>query len=235
MEINGLRVVITGASRGLGRALAQALSARGARLALVARDAGALDALARALNARGGEAHAVPGDVGDKGSAYPIASTALAALGGVDVLVHNASALGVERLVPLLDTECEDLERSLAVNLVGPHRLTRRLGAVMALHRRGLIVLVSSDAAVEPYPNWGAYGAAKAALDHYGRVLAAELAEAGVTVVSVDPGEMDTDLHAQAMPEADRALLADPRDVAARVADLIATPARSGSRVTVAS
>ena len=92
----------------------------------------------------------------------------------------------------LLDTECEDLERALAVNLVGPFRLTKALAGPMVLRGRGLVVHVSSDAAVEAYPRWGAYGVSKAALDHLGRIWAAELAGTGVRVLTVDPGEMDT-------------------------------------------
>jgi NAD(P)-dependent dehydrogenase (short-subunit alcohol dehydrogenase family) len=92
----------------------------------------------------------------------------------------------------------------------------------MLLRKRGLIVNVSSDAAVEPYPGWGAYGASKAALDHLTRILAAELAGSGVRAIAVDPGEMDTEMHAAAIPDADPSTLARPHDVARRVADLVA-------------
>jgi NAD(P)-dependent dehydrogenase (short-subunit alcohol dehydrogenase family) len=140
-------------------------------------------------------------------------------------------------LRPLLDTECEDLERALAVNLVGPFRLTKALAGSMRLRGRGLVVAVSSDAAVTPYERWGAYGVSKAALDHLARIWAAELRGSGVRVLSVDPGEMDTDMHAEAMPEADRSSLAAPADVAARLGDLIeaAEGLESGTRVELMS
>ncbi len=136
-------------------------------------------------------------------------------------MIHNASTLGKVPLDLLLDTECEDLEQVLAVNLVGPFRLTKAIAGSMALRGRGLIVHISSDAAVSAYPRWGAYGVSKAALDHLARTWAAELAGTGVRVLSVDPGEMRTKMHADAIPDADPASLADPSDIAARVAAMI--------------
>src|SRR6185436_3327475 len=109
----------------------------------------------------------------------------------------------------------------LQVNLAGPFRLTRAILGSMLLRNKGTIVFVSSDAAVEGYPTWGAYGASKAGLDHLARVWAAELAGTGVRVVALDPGDMDTPMHAAAIPDADPATLARPEDVAARVADLL--------------
>ena len=122
----------------------------------------------------------------------------------------------------------------LAVNLVGPFRLTKIVAGAMALRGRGLVAHVSSDAAVAAYPRWGAYGVAKAAQDHLGRILAAELEGTGVRVVSVDPGEMNTRMHADAIPDGDPATLADPEAVARRLATLIARPealAPNGGRV----
>jgi NAD(P)-dependent dehydrogenase (short-subunit alcohol dehydrogenase family) len=99
----------------------------------------------------------------------------------------------------------------------------------MALRGSGVIVHVSSDAAVEPYPRWGAYSVSKAAQDHLSRILAAELEGTGVRVLSVDPGEMDTAMHAAALPDADRETLARPADVAARLVQMIESPARAAS------
>jgi NAD(P)-dependent dehydrogenase (short-subunit alcohol dehydrogenase family) len=129
-------------------------------------------------------------------------------------------------LVPLADTECEDLELALATNVLGPFRLTKALlGTLAGSAREGrhaLVVNVSTDAAVNAYPNWGAYGASKAALHHLSRIWDEELAPEGIRVVSIDPGDMDTPMHALAVPDADRSTLKRP-DVAAReVADLIA-------------
>jgi NAD(P)-dependent dehydrogenase (short-subunit alcohol dehydrogenase family) len=228
--------LVTGASRGLGAALARELARRGAKVVLVAREPGPLEDVARAIRDAGGEAHAIPADVGDKRAVYAIAGAAAALVGPIDVLVHNASTLGPTPLPLLFDTECEDLERVLEVNLVGPFRLTKAVAGSMALRRRGLVVHVSSDAAVSAYPGWGAYGVSKAALDHLTRSWAAELEGTGVRVISVDPGEMNTRMHAEAMPDADPATLADPADVAARIADLIAHAERvpSGARIEAA-
>src|SRR5688572_25002053 len=117
--------MITGASHGLGAALAETLAARGARLLLVARNLEALHGVVARLKRAGAEAHALAYDVGDKAAVYPLAGSAHALLGELDVLVHNASTLGPTPLRLLLDTECEDLSRVLEVNLLGPFRLTR--------------------------------------------------------------------------------------------------------------
>jgi NAD(P)-dependent dehydrogenase (short-subunit alcohol dehydrogenase family) len=232
MDVRGRGVVITGGSRGLGAALAQALAARGARLALVARGEEALADVVRAIRAGGGEAHAIPADVADQGAPHAIAGMAAALLGDVDVLVHDASTLGPVPLALLGDTACEDLVQALDVNVVGPFRLTKALAGPMLLRGRGLVVHVSSDAAVAAYPRWGAYGVSKAALDHLARIWAAELEGTGVRFFGVDPGEMDTAMHAAAMPGADRASLARPADVARTVADMIASDAiASGARL----
>jgi NAD(P)-dependent dehydrogenase (short-subunit alcohol dehydrogenase family) len=122
----------------------------------------------------------------------------------------------------LLDTECEELARVLDVNLVGPFRLSKVIAGSMALRGTGVIAHISSDAALEAYPRWGAYAVSKAAQDHLGRILAAELGELGVRVFSIDPGEMNTEMHAQAIPDADPTTLADPDRVAARIVEIIA-------------
>jgi NAD(P)-dependent dehydrogenase (short-subunit alcohol dehydrogenase family) len=234
MNIEGASALVTGASRGLGEALARALAARGARLALVAREAEPLERVARQIRDAGGVAHALCADVADKDAVCALAGTAARLVGPIDLLVHNASTLGPVPLVPLGDTECEDLSRALEVNLVGPFRLTKAVLGGMVLRRRGLVVLVSSDAATTPYATWGAYGASKAALEQLGRIWAAELDGTGVTVSIVDPGEMDTRMHADAMPDADRALLAPPSRVALRLVEKIEAGLLPGARVGLA-
>jgi len=221
MNVEGRTALVTGASRGLGAALARALARKAAKVVLVARGEEALERVAREITREGGTAFVVPGDVADKTAIHRIAAVAAAVAGPAELLIHNASTLGRTPLVPLLDTECEDLARVLEVNLVGPFRLTRVLAGSMALRGEGLVLHVTSDASVNAYPNWGAYSVSKAALDHLGRVLAAELAPAGVKVLAVDPGEMRTRMHADAMPEADPTTLADPEDVAAQVVSII--------------
>ena len=233
MKIQGQGALVTGASRGLGRALAEQLAARGARVALVAREPGPLHDVVAGIRARGGDAHAVAGDIAEKTAIHAIAGQAQGLVGEIAIAIHNASTLGPTPLRLLLDTECEDLAAVLETNLVGPFRLTKVLAGAMAIRGSGVIVHISSDAAVEPYPRWGAYGVSKAAQDHLSRILAAELDGTGVRVLAVDPGEMDTVMHAAAMPDADRSTLQPPGDVAARILDMIEDEARavSGARL----
>lgn len=235
MRLFGSAALVTGGSRGLGAALGRELARRGARVVLVARGREEMEKVAAEIRGSGGEAHALVADLGSKDQIYPLAGAAAALVGPVDVLVHNASTLGPLPLRPLAETECEDFQSVLDLNLLGPFRLTKALVGSMALRGQGLVVGISSDAAVVGYPGWGAYGVAKAGLDHLVRTWAAELKDSGVRFLSIDPGEMDTAMHAAAMPEADRASLADPREVAVRLADLMedADAIPSGSRLDV--
>jgi NAD(P)-dependent dehydrogenase (short-subunit alcohol dehydrogenase family) len=226
--------LVTGAGRGLGAALASALAARGRDVVLVARDEVALAAVVRRIRDAGGRAFAVPDDVGDPEAAARIAGAAVALAGPIEVLVHNASTLGPVPLRSLADTPPDEFSRVMEVNVAGPFRLSRLLVGAMVLRQRGTIVYVSSDAAVEPYPRWGAYGTSKAALDQMARIEAAELEGSGVRVLAVDPGEMRTRMHADAVPDADPATLADPAEVAARVVAMIDAEVPSGSRLVAA-
>ena len=224
-ELKYRTALITGASQGLGKALALGLAAEGVALALVAREATALEAVVAQIRQAHGEAYpvlAISADVGDKEAVYEIAGRAAQAIGPVELLIQNASQLGPTPLRLLMDTECEDLESVFQTNLIGPFRLTKALAGPMLLREHGLVVSISSDAAVEPYPHWGAYGASKAAQDHLGRILAAELADTGVRHLSIDPGEMNTRMHAQAVPDADPRTLADPTEVAGKIIEILA-------------
>lgn len=220
--LTGLRAAITGGTSGLGLALVRELRARGAQTAFVARDSARVERVARELAG----AHGIVGDVSAKDDIYPMAMQIVGALGGLDILVNNASDLGPVPLALLGDTDCEDMERALATNLVGPFRLTKALlGALAASARagRGAVVLnVSSDAAVNAYPRWGAYGASKAALRHLSHIWDAEMAAGGVRFLALDPGDMDTPLHALALPDADPAMLKRPQDAAQELADALA-------------
>jgi NAD(P)-dependent dehydrogenase (short-subunit alcohol dehydrogenase family) len=187
--------LVTGASAGLGRALAAALTARGWRLVADARDAGRL-ADAVATLPRPDLVTAVPGDVADPAHRADL----VAAVGPrLDLLVHNASDLGPTPLPLLADLEPAQLQRVLAVNVVAPHALTRALLPALRT-ASGTVLAISSDAAVEAYPGWGGYGASKAALDRLTAVLAVE--EPGLRVHAVDPGDMDTAMHRAADPDA---------------------------------
>jgi NAD(P)-dependent dehydrogenase (short-subunit alcohol dehydrogenase family) len=225
MDLKGVGALVTGGSRGLGAALGEALARRGARVVLVARGQAELTSTVERIRAAGGEAHGLVEDVGDKRAIHRIAGAAQALVAPIELVVHNASSLGPVPLETLVETDCEELERVLAVNLVGPFRLTKALLGPMVVRRSGLVVSISSDAAVAAYPRWGAYGASKAALDHLTRIFAAEHAsdheDTGVRFLSIDPGEMDTQMHADAMPDADRATLARPADVAERIVAIV--------------
>jgi NAD(P)-dependent dehydrogenase (short-subunit alcohol dehydrogenase family) len=236
MNVRGKRVLITGASRGLGAALAKELAARGAKLALVARGELALGDVVDSIRAAGGEAHAIVADVGSKDDVYAITAAAAALVGDVDIVVHNASVLGPVPLQLLVDTACEELQRTLDVNLIGPFRVTKALVGPMLLRGKGLVVHISSDAATSAYSTWGAYGTSKAALDHMVRIWAAELDGTGVRFFGVDPGEMDTDMHAAAIPDADRSTLARPHEVAEQIAEMIEDESiQNGSRIEASS
>ena len=233
MEIRDASVLITGGSRGLGRALGKAMARDGARVTLIARHREDLDKTLFEVRAVGGQAHGIAADAGDKSAIYPMAGQSAALAGPVDILVLNASTLGAVPLPLLMDTECEDLEQVLQVNLIGPFRLAKAVAGAMSLRGRGLVIGISSDAAVEAYPGWGAYGISKAALDHMMRIFAKEFEGTGVQFMSIDPGEMDTRMHADAMPDADPATLAKPEDVAERICDIIrhAGDFQTGARV----
>ena len=209
--------IITGASRGLGAALARTLAARGWRLVIDARGAAQLTAVAADC---GDAARAVPGDVTD-----PAHRTALIAaarrLGGVDLLVNNASMLGPSPQPPLADYPTDVLADVLAVDVVAPLALVRE--AMPDLRAAGgTVVNISSDAAVEAYPGWGGYGSAKAALDRASAVLAAE--EPGLRVLAVDPGDMNTAMHAAAFPGEDLSGLPAPEDVVDRLVACLDRP-----------
>lgn len=233
MQVRGAAAMVTGASRGLGAALARSLAREGAGVVLVARGQEELERVAAEIRVAGGEAHGLAGDVGGKEDIHRLAGAAAALVGPLDLLIHNASTLGRTPLPLLLDTDCEELERVLAVNLVGPFRLTKALAGSMALRGGGLVLHVTSDAGLTPYAGWGAYGVSKAALDHLGRIWAAEMEGTGVRFLTVDPGEMDTEMHALAMPEADRRSLAQPESVAETILDMIqaAETIPSGARL----
>ena len=216
-----LRVAVTGGTSGLGLALVEAFAARGDSVAFVARDAGRVGRVAREIAG----SHGIVGDVAKKDDVHAVALQIGGALGGLDVLIHNASSLGPVPLVLLADTDCEDFEAALATNVLGPFRLTKALLGLLAASARessgdgagAAVVNVSSDAAITPYAGWGAYGASKAALAHMSRIWHEELAPHGIAVVAVDPGDMDTPLHAAAVPDADPATLKRPRDAAREI------------------
>ena len=219
-DIKGLRVAVTGGTSGLGLALVRRLAAEGARVAFVARSHSAVERIAKETGALG-----ITGDIGRKDDIYPIALQITANLGGLDVLINNASSLGPTPLALLADTECEDLEQALAVNVLGAFRLTKALFGALAASARNeggaLVINISSDAAVNAYPGWGAYGASKAALRQLTSIWVEEARADRVGFLSIDPGDMDTPLHALAVPDADPSTLKRPEQSASEIIDAV--------------
>ena len=228
IDLQGLRVAVTGGTSGLGLALVRQLTAKDASVAFVARTAANVERIADETCA-----HGIVGDIGNKEDIYPIALQVIASLGGLDVLINSASSLGPVPLALLADTECEELEKALSVNLVGAFRLTKALfGALAASAREGpgaLVINISSDAAVNAYPGWGAYGASKAALAHLTAIWDEEAKADGIRLLALDPGDMDTPLHALALPDADPSTLKRPELAAAEITEkmLDALPVRA--------
>jgi len=203
-------VLITGASQGLGRALARLLASRGYRLVLNARNAERLQELASELGAV-----AVAGDVSE------VAEDVVKAADRVDVLINNASELGPLPMPKLEDYPWDALLRVFKVNAVAPLHLAQLVLPQMKARGEGLIINISSDAATNAYPGWGGYGASKAALEHISRTLAVELEGTGVRVEIVDPGEMATQMHRDAIDGGDVSHLPPPESVAPRIVALI--------------
>ena len=198
--------IVTGASRGLGLALARSLAADGWSLVLDARGGADLAVVSAELEERT-TVVAVPGDVAHESHRVALVDAARA-LGGLDVLVHNASALGPSPLPALADYPMDALERVLAVNLVAPLRLTQL--ALPLLGAGGCVLAVTSDAAVEAYEGWGGYGSSKAGLEALFAVLAVERPD--LRVYRVDPGDMNTRMQQEAFPGEDVSDRPPPED-----------------------
>ncbi len=192
--------LITGASRGLGRALAERLAADGWNVVIDARDGDALEEARAWIDAAGpGSVVALAGDVDDPVHVAALVGAA-AGQGRFELVVNNAGTLGPSPLPHVASLRTGDLERAFRTNVVAPLRIIQAaLPHLRAVH--GAVVNITSDAAVEGYEGWGGYGASKAALEQLSRVLAAE--EAGVRVYWVDPGDMRTQMHQDAFPGED--------------------------------
>ena len=236
-RLGGKVALITGASRGLGRALAMAFAREGAALALCARGATALDEVARAVVELGVEVLAVPTDLRSSRDLARLVAVTLDRFHRVDILVNNASELGPTPLPYLADYPPAAFDDVLQVNITAPFRLTQALIGGMLLRNHGVVINVTSDAAVTGYPGWGAYAVSKAALEGLTRTWSAELVGTGLRMYAVDPGDMDTDMHRAAIPDADPSELARPDDVAHAFIQLVtsAEPALAGQRVEAAA
>jgi NAD(P)-dependent dehydrogenase (short-subunit alcohol dehydrogenase family) len=193
--------LITGASKGLGRTLAAFLAAQRYHLIITARHEGPLQEVARELEADASSVTALPGDVADSQHRQALADAAQS-LGRLDLLVNNASSLGPLPLHVLADYPPDALAQVFSVNVIAPLALVQ-LTLPLLKSSQGLVVNLSSDAALGGYETWGGYGASKAALDLVSLTLANELRPEGFGVVSVDPGDLRTDMHQDGYPGQD--------------------------------
>jgi NAD(P)-dependent dehydrogenase (short-subunit alcohol dehydrogenase family) len=205
--------LITGASRGLGKEVARLFAEQGMRLILTARGAEALNAVVEELRGRT-DIVAVPGDVADRVHAERLVGAGLDRFGRIDVLVNNASSIGVSPMPALEDYPLDDFTGLLQVNVVAPLHLAQLVLPGMREREEGLIINVTSDAGIEAYEGWGGYGVSKAALEHMSRILATELKGSGVRLYVVDPGDMNTQMHREAEPGVDLSDLPPPEEVA---------------------
>lgn len=228
MDFKGKTALITGASRGLGFAVADLLARAGTNLVIAAREPEPLEGV-RALLAERTVVVAVAADVSE--DAEGIVEAGMRRFGAIDILIHNASELGPSPMPALSDLAWQDLERILRVNVTAPLHLTQLVLPGMIARRSGTIVAISSDAGVNAYPGWGGYGASKAALEHLTRTFAAELGDdSGIRVLIIDPGDMDTHLHRLAEPGVDLSALAKPEWVAPAIVGLIGDDGVRGGR-----
>ncbi|MFI5034752.1 MAG: SDR family NAD(P)-dependent oxidoreductase [Acidimicrobiales bacterium] len=216
--------IVTGASKGFGRALALDLAADGWDLVIDARHASELALVAEEIAERGARVTAVAGDVTDPAHRAALVAAA-GQYGALHLLVSNASALGPSPRPELADYPLDELRRVLEVNVLAPLALAQ--AALEALRAsRGVVVAISSDAAVEPYAGWGGYGSSKAALDHLHRVLGVE--EPDLRVYAFDPGDMRTDMHQAAFPGEDISDRATPESVVPALRALVESGRPSG-------
>nr|WP_263325591.1 SDR family oxidoreductase [Neobacillus sp. Marseille-Q6967] len=210
--INKKVVMITGASKGLGRALTLAFANEGARLAICSRSSKGLDEVKAEAEALGAEVLAVTADISISRDVERFVAIAEEKYGRIDVLVNNASILGPSPMPLLLDYPEKDFEEVLRVNAVSPFLVTRRVIPGMLQRNHGSIINVTSEAGHVGYAGWGAYGISKFAVEGLTQTWADELSSTNVRVNMVDPGEMDTEMHRLAVPDCDYQL-AKPEDV----------------------
>jgi NAD(P)-dependent dehydrogenase (short-subunit alcohol dehydrogenase family) len=220
--------IVTGASRGLGEALATGLASAGWSVVIDGRDADALAVAAdriRAHAAPGTHVVTLAGDVTDAAHRSDLTGAAFD-LGGLDLVVNNAGTLGASPLPPLSDYPLGELRVAFEVNVVAPLGLIQDALPLLLDSPRPRLIDITSDAAVEPYDGWGGYGAGKAALDQLGAVLAAELP--ALRVWSVDPGDLRTAMHQAAFPGEDISDRPEPTSVVPAFLDLIESDRPSG-------
>jgi NAD(P)-dependent dehydrogenase (short-subunit alcohol dehydrogenase family) len=220
--------IVTGASRGLGQALAEGLACAGWSLVIDGRDPVALQAASDRLApllTESNTVRAVSGDITDATHRRALVDAA-AVLGGLDLLINNAGTLGASPLPSLADYPLDELRVALEINVVAPLAVTQEALPLLLAAPRPRILMVTSDAAAEAYEGWGGYGAGKAALEHIGAVLAVEFPT--VSVWSVDPGDLRTAMHQAAYPGEDISDRPEPESAVASFLELIGSDRPSG-------
>ena len=223
--------LVTGASRGIGRALALELARSGAHVVALARTQGALEELDDEIRALGGETTLVPCDLADFDALDRLGAALFERWGRLDALVGNAGVLGP--LSPLAHVDVKDWTRVMAVNVTANWRLIRSLDPLLRASEAGRVVFITSGAAhraaMKPY--WGPYAISKAALEALARTYAAEMAGAGVTVMLANPGPLRTRMRAQAMPGEDPTTLRTPEEFAIKCLALLTPQWRNSARL----
>ncbi len=210
MLLNDTVVLITGSSKGLGRALAHAYAEAGARVVINARGAQGLEATRQELEAKGAQVLAVVADATQPGEIARLVDAALERFGRIDVLINNAGILGPSPRPNLAEFAAADLTELFRANVTGPLLVTQAVLPHLLEQESGVIVNVTSDAGQTGFPGWGGYGATKAALELITESLAAELEGTGVRVNAVNPGDLKTDMHQLAFPGEDISDRLDP-------------------------
>ena len=209
--------LVTGASRGLGRALALELARRGWALSICARGVAVLGAVAAEIRSLGAAVLVTEADLRSPRDQERLVALTLERFGHIDLLINNASELGPTPLPYLADVSPDAFVDVLNVNLVAPFRISQAVIRTMLLRGSGLVINITSDAATHGYPGWGAYAASKAGLESMTRTWLAELEGTGIRMVSLDPGDMDTVMHRAALPDDDPTTLRRPEEAALEV------------------
>ena len=206
--LRGKVVMITGASRGLGRALTLAFAEEGANLVINSRNSDSLDPVAKEAEDAGAEVIAVPADVSVQADVERLVNAAMDRFGRIDVLVNNAGLLGPR--VPIVEYPEDEWRKVLEANLTGPFLLTKAL--IPHMPEGGSIINVTSGVSIQGRARWGAYSVSKFGMEGFTQILAAELEERGIRANSVDPGGMRTEMRAAAYPDEDPNTLVTPEE-----------------------
>ena len=231
-RLHGRVAVITGASRGIGAAVARRFAREGAHVVLVARTVGGLEEVDDAVRAAGGTATLVPLDLLDFAAIDRLGGTIAERHGRLDVLVGNAATLGGLR--PMGHFPPDEWDRVFALNVTANWRLIRGFDALLRASDAGRAIFVTSGAARMSVAYWGAYSASKAALESIARIYAAEVAKTSVRVNLLDPGEVRTRMRAEAMPGEDPMTLPHPDEIAGAFVDLAAPDCRLNGEIVTA-